>query len=255
MRASALLRVELGSGGRSVVRELRSEAPMTLLPRRTVTASPDGTAVVHLVNSAATPVGGDEVDLRVLVGPGARLRLRGTAATIALPGPHGETSRATVHIEVGAGGVVDYLPEATVISARADHQAEMTIELGDGARARCRETLVLGRYGETPGRMTTTTHVVRSGIPLLRQRLDIGADRLGASAGYLAGARVLATETVMWGNDPAEAISGEWWSLVPLAAGGALANALGESAVTAERRLAEAMGHHPDAKDLEVHSW
>lgn len=228
---------------------------MTLVPRRTRTASQGGPAVVHLVGSAATPVGGDHVDLHVRVGPRAHLRLRGTAATVALPGQHGTTSRSTVHIEVGAGGVVDYLPEATVISARADHEAEMTIELGEGARARCRETLVLGRYGERPGRLTTTTHVVRDGTPLLRQRLDIGADRLGASASYLAGARVLATEAVVWDHDPVEPAGGEWWSLVPLAAGGSLATAVAGNAVTAKHRLAEAIGHHPDAKDLEVHSW
>ncbi|MCI2423166.1 urease accessory protein UreD [Saccharopolyspora sp. K220] len=255
MRASALLSVELGSGGRSVVRELRSEAPMTLVPRRTATASPDGIAVVHLVGSAATPVGGDRVDLRVRVGPGARLQLRGTAATVALPGQHAEHSRSTVRIDVEAGGTIEYLPEATVISARADHQAEMTIELGEGARARCRELLVLGRYGERPGRLITTTHVARTGTPLLRQRLDIGEHRLATSAGYLAGARVLATETVVWDHDPAEPASGEWWSLAPLTAGGALATAVAADAVTAQRRLAEAIGHHPDAAVLAVRTW
>ncbi|MER7080258.1 urease accessory protein [Saccharopolyspora kobensis] len=255
MRASALLSVELGRGGRSVVRELRSQAPMTMVPRRAAATSTDGTAVVHLVGSAATPVGGDLVDLRVHVGPGARLLLRGTAATVALPGQHAGRSRSTVHIEVAEGGTVEYLPEATVITARAVHEAEMTISLGEGARARCRETLVLGRYGERSGLLTTTTHVVRGGTPLLRQRLDIGDERLTASAGYLAGARVLATETVVWNSDPVTPSSGQWWSLAPLAAGGALATAVGDDAVVAERRLAEAVSHHPDAKELEVRSW
>ncbi|MDA3625920.1 urease accessory protein UreD [Saccharopolyspora sp. WRP15-2] len=255
MRASALLRVELGHGGRSVVRELRSQSPMTMVPRRAATTSADGTAVVHLVGSAATPVGGDVVDLHVHVGPGARLLLRGTAATVALPGQHSGHSRSTVHIEVADGGTVEYLPEATVISSRADHQAEMTIALGEGARARCRETLVLGRYGERSGRLATTTHVLRGGTPLLRQRLDIGDERLTASVGYLAGARVLATETVVWEHDPVVPSSGDWWSLAPLAAGGAMATAVGDDAVIAERRLAEAVSHHPDAKELEVRSW
>lgn len=255
MRATALLSVEVGASGRSVVRELRSESPLTLVPRRTATTSADGTAVVHLVGSAASPIGGDQVDLRVRVRPGARLRLRGIAATVALPGQRDAHSRSTVHIEVAAGGMIDYLPEATVISARAHHQAEMTIELGEGSRARCRETLVLGRYGERPGQLSTTTHVVRAGTPLLRQRLDIGGHRLAGSAGYLAGARVLASETVVWDHDPAEPTSGDWWSLVPLAAGGALATALAPNTVTAQRRLAEAIGHHPDAKDLDLHSW
>ncbi|GAA4612179.1 urease accessory protein UreD [Saccharopolyspora hordei] len=253
MRATAVLSVELGRGGRSVVRQLRSQSPMTLVPRRAATTSADGTAVVHLVSSAASPLGGDRVDLRVRVGPGARLLLRGTAATVALPGPG--RSRSTVHLEVADGGTVEYLPGATVISARADHWAETAVELGAGARLRCREVLVLGRSGERPGRSTTTTHVVRGGVPLLRQRLDVGDERLTASAAHLAGARVLATETVVWDRDPAEPSSGDWWSLAPLAAGGALATAVAADAVLAERRLAEAVSHHPDAAQLEEPRW
>lgn len=251
MKATALLTVEV-SGGRSVARELRSQAPMTLVPRRTSTAT-DGTAVVHLVSSAAGPVGGDLVDLRVRVGAGARLRLSGTAATVALPGRG--SSRSTVRIEVDEGGTVEYLPEPTVISSRADHAAELTVELAAGARARCRETLVLGRCGEPSGRLTATTHVTRSGRPLLRQRLDLGDARTAASTGYLAGARVLATETIAWDRDPPDPVSGQWWSLAPLASGGALATAVADDAVTAGNRLAEALSHHPDVKDLLVPTW
>ncbi|WP_406692910.1 urease accessory protein UreD [Saccharopolyspora sp. ID03-671] len=251
MKATALLSVEL-SGDRAVVRELRSQAPITLVPRRTATAG-GRTAVVHLVNSAATPLGGDHVDLRVRVGAGARLRLAGTAATVALPGRG--SSRSTVRIEVDEGGAVEYLPEASVISSRADHESELIVELAAGARARCRETLVLGRYGEPSGHLVASTHLTRSGVPLLRQRLDLGDARMAASTGYLAGARVLATETVAWDRDPLAPASGQWWSLAPLAAGGALATAVADDAVTADRRLAEALSHHPDAKDLVLPVW
>lgn len=255
MRATALLSVERGPSGRSVVRDLRSQPPMSLVPRRTSVSDPHGAAVVHLVGSATSPMGGDRVDLRVRVGPGARLRLRGTAATVALPGQHPGHSVSTVHIEVASGGTVEYLPEPTVISSRADHRAELTVALDADARVRCRETLVLGRYGEQPGPLVTTTHVLRAGTPLLRQRLDIGDPRMTASAGYVGGARVLATETVVWNGDPTEPSSGQWWSLVPLAAGGALATAVADDAVTAERRLADALAHHPDVKELEVQHW
>ncbi|RRO15375.1 urease accessory protein UreD [Saccharopolyspora rhizosphaerae] len=251
MKATALLAVEV-SGGRSVVRDLRSQAPLTLVPRRTATAS-GGAAVVHLVSSAASPVGGDRVDLRVRVGPGARLRLVGTAATVALPGRG--SSRSTVHIEVDEGGTVQYLPETTVISSRADHAAELTVELAAGARARCRESLVRGRCGEPSGHLVATTQVTRSGKPLLRQRIDLGDARTAASPGYLAGARVLASEVVAWDRDPPGPLSGQWWSLAPLAAGGALATALADDAVTAGHRLAEALSHHPDVEDLLVPTW
>ncbi|MFC7341280.1 urease accessory protein UreD [Saccharopolyspora griseoalba] len=251
MRARASLSVELARG-RSVVRELRSQAPLTLLPRRASTA-PDGTAVVHLVGSAANPLGGDEVELDVRVGAGARLRLVGTAATVALPGRG--SSRSVVRIEVAEGGTAEYLPEAAVISERADHRAELSVRLGAGARARCRETLVLGRSGEPPGRLVTGTQLVRGETPLLRQRLDLGDPRLTASSGYLAGARVLATEVLAWDEDPPAASSGRWWSLSPLAAGGCLATAVADDAVTAARRLAEAVGRHPGAAELGDPMW
>lgn len=246
MKASAALRVELDARGRSVVRELRSRAPLTLVHRRAAVAGADG-AIVHLVSSAANPLGGDEVRLHVHVGPGARLLLRGTAATVALPGAHGGPSRTEVRMEIGDGGSVDYRPEATVVTARAEHRAEFHADLAAGARLRCREVLVLGRHGEPPGTLHTATDLVRDGTPLLRQHLDLGPGRLAASAGYLAGARVLGTETLLGGTDPAAPSSGPWWSLVPLAAGGALATAVAADVVTAERRLTRALKHHPEA--------
>ncbi|WP_374727597.1 urease accessory protein UreD [Haloactinomyces albus] len=254
MKAAAQLTVDLGPQGRSVVRHLRSQAPMTLVPRRTAAASRDGAAVVHLVSSAATPLGGDEVELRVRVGPGARLRLRGTAATLALPGQHPAASRATVRIEVADDGLVEYLPEPTVVIARAQHHAELDVRLGTRARVRCRDTLILGRHGEPSGALTTTTRVVREDVPLLQQQLAVGSSQWESGPAYLAGSRVLATETVVWEHDPPAATSGPWWSLVPLPSGGALASTLATDAVAAGHRLAAALAHHPDANVFDT-AW
>jgi urease accessory protein len=251
--AQALLAVECNTQGRTVVSELRSQPPLTLLPRRAVVAQDE--AVVHLVGSATSPLGGDRVELRVFVGPGARLRLSGTAATLALPGQRSGESEHTVRIEVAEGGTVEYLPEPTVVTARAQHRAKLTVELAADARAVCREVLVLGRHGEGAGTLRTSTHVVRSGVPLLRQRLDLGDPRLQASVGYLAGARVLATQMVVWDHDPEQPVSGQWCSLTPLAGGGALATALAGDAVLAQRRLDEALAHHPDAAELGRRRW
>lgn len=79
VKAEALLEVERGG----VVRTLRSAAPLALIPVR-------GRPVVHLVNSAASPLGGDELTLTVRLGAHACLRLAGIAASVALPGPRGE---------------------------------------------------------------------------------------------------------------------------------------------------------------------
>jgi urease accessory protein len=243
VKAHARLAVELDGRGHSVVRQLRSSAPLTLVPaRRSRTGD---AAAVWLVNSAAAPIGGDQLELTVLVGAGARLNLHGVAATLALPGHRAGPSRFAVWIEAAAGARVAYLPEPTVITSRARHEALLHAELARDAILRCREVLVLGREGEPAGRLSTTTHVLRAGRPLLRQHLDIGDPALDASAAYLAGRRVLATEILVLDTDPARPAGGDWWSLTPLAGGGALATALAHDAVTAMHYLHLARSAHP----------
>ncbi|AXB45451.1 urease accessory protein UreD [Amycolatopsis albispora] len=233
MKATARLVAERDTTGRTVLRELRSMAPLTLFPRRR--RAPD--ALVHLVNSATSPLGGDELRLEVRVGAGARLTLSGVAATLALPGPLGEASSSIVEVEVEAGGRFVYLPEPTVVTAGARHVAELRVSLAGDAEFRAREVLVLGREGEAPGRLTSTQHVVRAGRAVLRQTLDIGDPALGASLAYLAGRRVLATEILLLEGKPVEPGGGEWWSVSPLAGGGAQVTALADSTVDAERML------------------
>jgi urease accessory protein len=222
VKAHAQLTVERDAGGRSVVRTLRSAAPLTLIPVR-------GEPVVHLVNSAASPLGGDDLTLTVRVGPHACLTLTGIAATVALPGPHGEKSRARVQIELAEGATMAYLPEPTVITRRARHESILTATLAAGAHLHTRETLVLGRANELPGELTTTLHVTRDDRPILRQRLAV-------TAAVLMGKRVLATELST--SDTRETSSGEWWSRTRLAAGGTLTTALADDAVTALHHLA-----------------
>ena len=55
---------------------------------------------VHLVSAAATPLGGDSVCVRIVVEPGALLRVRTAAATVTLPGPTTPESHAIWTLEV-----------------------------------------------------------------------------------------------------------------------------------------------------------
>ncbi|MCR6484215.1 urease accessory protein UreD [Amycolatopsis sp. OK19-0408] len=221
-------------GTRTVLRELRSMAPLTLFPRRRSGPA----AVVHLVNSATSPLGGDDLLLSIHVGPGASLRLSGVAATLALPGLHDEGSISTVSVVVEEGGSLEFLPEPTVITARARHTAEFLASLAPDAYLHTREVLVLGRAGERPGSLTTSSHVTRGSVPVLRQTLTIGDSTSDESLAVLAGRRVLATDLVVGGPDR-PAASGEWWSRSPLAAGGTLTTSLAPDAVTALKGLAE----------------
>jgi len=217
VKAEALLEVERGG----VVRTLRSASPLTLIPVR-------GSPVVHLVNSAASPLGGDDLTLTVRVGPHACLTLAGIAATVALPGPHGDPSRTTVHMELAEGATIEYLPEPTVVTRRARHESVLVVSLAEDAHLHTRETIVLGRDGEQPGELTSTLHVTRAGRPVLRQTLTVTPE-------VLMGKRVLATELST--SDDRETESGEWWSRTRLATGGTLTTSLADDAVTASRQL------------------
>ncbi len=230
MRATARLVVTLDSHGNSVVRVLRSQSPLTLVPHRRT----GPVALVHLVSSVTAPLGGDSLALTVEVGQGASLELRGVAATLLLPGSSGEASSSEVRFLIE--GSVRYLPEPTVVTSRARHTAVVEAELDSHAELRTREVLVLGRTGEKPGALTTSVRATRCGKPLLHHQLVVGDDSLDTSAAGLAGKRVIGTEMVL-DPVPRPADGGEWWSVVPLAAGGTLATALGEDVVTVTRVL------------------
>ncbi|MEU7811547.1 urease accessory protein UreD [Pseudonocardia sp. NPDC049154] len=259
MHARAVLTVERGAGGRTVVRELRSQSPLSLVPRRGTAAAADLAVTVHMVGSASTPLAGDDVELDVRVGPGADLVLTGVAAAVALPGTD-RPSSLTLRFTVAEDASVQYLPEPTVVTARAHHHTLLHARLHPTARLRAREVLVAGRAGEPSGRYRGTVRIEESGErpsrspdmsesavrtrPLLHQTQELGDAVLQGSAAHLAGRRVLGTEVLLWGED-GEAAAGSWWSLTPLAVRGSLATAVGPDAVSAQRALAEAVAAHP----------
>jgi urease accessory protein len=230
VKASARLVVSLDSHGNSVVRVLRSQSPLTLVPARRV----GPVALVHLVSSVTSPLGGDSLELTVEVGPGASLDLRGVAATLMLPGPTGLPSFSSVRFFVE--GSVRYLPEPTVVTGRAQHTAVVEAELDGHAELSLREVLVLGRTGEAAGALSTSVRATRCGRPLLHQQLVVGSPMVDSSSAGLAGKRVVGTSLMLDAVERAPS-GGEWWNVVPLAAGGTLATALGDDVVTVTRVL------------------
>ncbi|GHH55040.1 urease accessory protein UreD [Lentzea cavernae] len=222
--------VSLDSHGNSVVRVLRSQSPLTLVPARRV----GPVALVHLVSSVTAPLGGDSLSLTVEVGPGASLELRGVAATLVLPGSSGEASSSLVRFFLE--GSLRYLPEPTVVTRRANHTAVVEAELDGHAELLMREVLVLGRAGEAAGALSSSVRATRCGKPVLHQQLVVGDAFVDSSAAGLAGKRVVGTELVL-DSVPRACGGGEWWSVVPLAAGGTLATALGDDVVTVTRVL------------------
>ena len=187
--------------------------------------------VVHLVGTLAGPLGGDTVDIRVRVGPGARLTLRSVAATLVLPSRSDPHSTLRIDATVEDGGALDLRPEPTIVCAHAAHLAVTTIDLAPTATATVLEQVQLGRAGEPGGEWTGRTEATRDGVPLLRHVLRsavVAAD----------GARAVVTALALSPGPFAAASTGSAVAM-PLAAGGLLATGHGAS-LAAVRREVEA---------------
>jgi urease accessory protein len=138
---------------------------------------------VHLVSAAATPLGGDSVCVRIVVEPGALLRVRTAAATMTLPGPTTLESHAIWTLEIA--GELDVDPQPTVVAAASRHFTSTHLAMDGSGRVRLRERVQIGRSGERQGFWSGSLHADIEGSALLRHRIEMGRgsvadDELGA---------------------------------------------------------------------------
>jgi urease accessory protein len=239
--AQAGVMAECDASGRTRLTRLRSDGPLAL--RQTADA-------VYLVGAAAGPLGGDELELDLEVGPGARLVIRSAATTLALPGD-GE-SRFTVRARVGEGGHLDFGPEPTVAAAGCHHRAIGEVSLAEGATLRWHEELILGRYRERPGRHTSRIDVVLGGVPLLRHELRLDDPAIYRSGAVLGPATAAGSVVLVGLGLVREPRTDEGLAVLPLAGPGVLVSATaGDSAAlrrrltAGERHAAACVGEHP----------
>lgn len=169
---------------------------------------------VHLVSTAATPLGGDTVALRVIVEAGARLRVRSAAATVTLPGRATTESTALWHLEVA--GDLDLDPQPTVVAGGSRHATSTRVTVEGGGRLRLRERVQIGRTDERQGFWSGSLHADVDGRPLLRHRIELGEE----SAAYDAIAAPLALVSELRYPDIAVGAAG---TVLELAQGGSLA--------------------------------
>jgi urease accessory protein len=191
-----------GYGGRTVLPVLRSSGQLAV--RHT------GPASVHLVATAFGPLGGDDMEISLIVEEGAALTVRSVAAAIALPARE-NCVPSSQRITASVGGSLDLGLEPTVVAARAHHLAELTVELGPDGVLTATEQVLLGRAGEDPGRWTGTVRVVREGVPLLHTAVGLGpgapawlppvAPRAYASTVHLADDKAHEQADVRTGDD------------------------------------------------------
>jgi urease accessory protein len=234
--AAASIAAVAGPGGVTRLPVLASQVPLVL--RRTPSA-------VYLVGGAAGPIGGDSLALGITVGPGAFLRVRSAAASIALPGLDGLESVLRVSVTVGERGRFEYLPEPVVVTAGARHATLVSVTLAVGASLVLRDEVLLGRHGEAGGTARSVLQVSYAGRPLLRQSLTVsGSDPACLGPAVLAGHRAVGTLLLVSESGLAEipALAAPEVAVMPLAGPGVLVTALAHDAVSLRRRLSEAGG-------------
>jgi urease accessory protein len=158
-------------------------------------------ARIGLVATTALLLGGDHVDIEIDVGPGAWLELVETAGTVAYDA-NGLASSWTVRIRVADDGLLIWAGEPFVVAHGANVQRDTSIELGAGSVACLRETLVLGRTGETGGAIRSTLSVRQCGSELLIEDLDLRDPAIRVLPGLIGDARVLDTVALLGINAP-----------------------------------------------------
>lgn len=196
-----------GPGGRTVLPVLRASGQLAV--RRT------GPSSVHLVATAFGPLGGDDVEMTLMVEEGATLTVGSVAAAVALPA-RGESRPSAQRITAAVAGTLDLRLEPTVVAHRAHHLAQLVAELGPAGAITATEQVLLGRAGEEPGRWTGTVRMARAGRPLLHTTVGLGP---GQPAWLPPLAPRAYASTVHIADDEAEVLTGDDAVRLPLPGG------------------------------------
>jgi urease accessory protein len=160
-------------------------------------------ARVALVATTALLLGGDHVDIDIDVGSGAWLEIVEIAGTVAYDAG-GIASSWTVRARVADGGALIWAAEPFVVAGGANTLRSTVIDLGSGAVAYVRETVVLGRTGEAGGAVRSRLTVTRAAHPVLVEDMDLRDPGTRSLPGILGTARVIDTVALFGVRAPAD---------------------------------------------------
>jgi urease accessory protein len=180
MRASARLEVARRDG-RDVLIDARSQPPFAI--RRA------GDRIL-LVGSAAAPVGGDELEIEVVIGQDASATIGTVAATSIWPGPGGGRSLIDTRVSVAVGGQLVWWPEPLVSIVDSDHRSSTRVRLEPSGRCTIIDEVSLGRSGQESGTLELEIRVEQRGLPIVHHTERFGPFEPGAgSAAGVSAAR------------------------------------------------------------------
>ncbi|MFV0245600.1 MAG: urease accessory protein UreD [Qingshengfaniella sp.] len=162
---------------------------------------------VVFLNTAGGLTGGDHLDQRLILGPGARA-IGTTQTAERIYASAGGRARVDMALEVGPGGRLIWCPQETILFDRAALDRRTVITLAEGAECLFAETLVLGRtaMGETLGALDLRDRrmVCRDGVPVFLEPLHLDRAWLARRAGPALLADAVALSTLVLAAPGAE---------------------------------------------------
>jgi urease accessory protein len=132
----------------------------------------DNRARLALVAGGALLLGGDKVEIEVLVGEGCTLELEDIGGTVAYDAD-GVESSWSVSISLAANAKLIWHALPMVVANGSNVNRSTRVTLSEGATAMIRETIVIGRHGEIGGRIHQRTDVSYAGRPMLVEDLKL----------------------------------------------------------------------------------
>ncbi|WP_188610017.1 urease accessory protein UreD [Chelatococcus reniformis] len=151
----------------------------------------DGTCHVYLLHPPGGVAGGDRLDMRFHVAPGARALMTTPAATKFYRADHGPSTQLTT-VDVADGAVCEYLPQETILFDGAHAMIDTQVRLAGEAAYVGWDLFCLGRpaAGErfAHGHLRQRIEVTRDGRPIWFERVQLpGGSPAAAAAHGLAG--------------------------------------------------------------------
>jgi urease accessory protein len=146
---------------------------------------------VALVAGRAMLLPGDDVRIDIRVDAGCELHLVDIGGLVVYGRPEGDEAPARWHavVELAPAARVTWEGLPTVVTEHGRLLRSTTLRMASGSSALLRETLVLGRTGESGGELRSEMDAEDEHGPLLRETLEVRGAR--PEAGVLGRCRVM----------------------------------------------------------------
>jgi urease accessory protein len=185
-----LLRLAFESrDGRTILRERRFTLPLQVLEPMDLEGN--GTATLMLLNPTGGLLGGDRLETRIRLGPDARVCCSTPSATRVYRSPGTPAVQRTA-LEIGQGGVLEWMPDHLIPSPGARLRQSTEIVLAADATLLYLDAWAVGRMARSEAwgfDLLDSATVIRDERGLLLRERSIltgspPADELGATEGF-----------------------------------------------------------------------